>query len=224
MPSFSCEAILFDLDGVLVDSTPIGTRIWTDWAKRHGLDAAYVVHVGHGRPTAETVRHVAPHLDAQREAHDLEAQEIADVDDLQVIPGARELLASLPVERFAIVTSGGRRLATARLQAVGLAIPPTMITADDITRGKPDPSPYLLGSARLGFDPATCLVFEDAPSGVQAAKAAAMHVIAIPTTYRREELAAADLIISSLLPVRAHFQPLQKPALHVEIALAEFIG
>lgn len=220
MRSFNCQAILFDLDGVLVDSTPCGSRIWTAWANKHGLDASYVVHVGHGRPTVETVRLVAPHLDAQREADLIEKAEIDDVGGLQVLPGARELLEVLPSDRYTIVTSGGRKLATTRLEAVGLPIPPTMITASDITRGKPDPQPYLKGAAALGFAPQACLVFEDAPSGIRAAKAAGACVIGMPTTYPREELAEADIIIPSLASVTAKVDGPHNPAIRIDISAA----
>lgn len=218
MPSFNCQAILFDLDGVLVDSTPCGSRIWTAWANKHGLDASYVVHVGHGRPTVETVRMVGPHLDALREADLIEQAEIDDIEGLQVLPGARELLELLPSDRYTIVTSGGRKLATTRLRAVGVPIPPTMITASDITRGKPDPQPYLRGAAALGFDPTACLVFEDAPSGIRAARAAGASVIGIPTTYPREELAEADMIIPSLASVTAKVDVQHNPAIRIDIS------
>jgi mannitol-1-/sugar-/sorbitol-6-phosphatase len=218
VPTFQVNAILFDLDGVLVDSTPCGSRIWTTWANRHHLDAAYVVHIGHGRPTVETVRLVAPHLDAPHEAELIEQAEIADVAGLEVLPGARALLASLPPERYTIVTSGGRRLATTRLQAVGLSVPSTMITASDITRGKPDPQPYLAGAAALGFDASTCLVFEDAPSGILAAQAAGAKVIGIPTTYPQDELSAADFIIPSLAAVSATLDLNHSLPLHIETA------
>lgn len=217
MSWFLCQAVLFDLDGVLVDSTPCGSRIWTVWANQHGLDAAYVVHVGHGRPTAETVKLVAPHLDAQKEADLIERAEIEDVEGLQVLPGARELLAALPPDRYTIVTSGGRKLATTRLQAVGLPVPPTMVTASDITRGKPDPEPYLKGAAALGFDPQSCLVFEDAPSGITAARAAGTSVIGIPTTYPIEELSKADAIIPSLAAVSATVHLQENPPIRIDI-------
>src|SRR5664279_1438987 len=139
MPSFVCQGILFDLDGVLVDSTPCVTRIWSAWAQEHGLDPEYVVHAAHGQRTIETVRKVAPHLDAQRETNLMEQRELNDTDGLRVLPGAKELLAALPTGRYTIVTSGTRLLATKRLQVVGLPVPPKMITADDVTRGKPDP-------------------------------------------------------------------------------------
>ncbi len=166
MLRFFCEAILFDLDGVLVDSTPCVTRVWSAGREEHGLDADHVVHVAHGRPTIATVREVAPHLDAQGETDRIEQMEISDTDGLRVLPGAKELLANLPPERYTIVTSGTRKLATRRLHVAGLPVPGTMITADDITKGKPDPEPYLAGARALGRDPNRCLVFEDAPSGI----------------------------------------------------------
>jgi mannitol-1-/sugar-/sorbitol-6-phosphatase len=201
MLTFSCEAILFDLDGVLVDSTPCVTRVWSAWAQEHGLDVEHVVHVAHGRPTIATVREVAPHLDAQRETDQIEQREIDDTDGLRVLPGAKELLAKLPPGRYTIVTSGTRKLATRRLQVAGLPVPANMITADDITNGKPDPEPYLAGAHALGCEPEKCMVFEDAPSGIRAAKSAGMSAIAIPTTYRPDELAEADAIVASLQAV-----------------------
>jgi mannitol-1-/sugar-/sorbitol-6-phosphatase len=124
----------------------------------------------------------------------------------------------LPAERYTIVTSGGRNLATARLQAVGLPVPPTMVTASDIMRGKPDPEPYLKGASALGFDPRSCVVFEDAPSGILAAKAAGAIAIGIPTTYPREELSEADLIIPSLAAVSAVADLATDPGLRIDIA------
>ncbi len=199
----SCEAILFDLDGVLVDSTPCVSRVWSAWAHEHGLDAEYVVHVAHGQRTIETVRKVAPHLDAQQETDCIEQMEVNDTAGLRVLPGAEELLAKLPPERYTIVTSGTRRLATRRLQVVGLPVPVSMITADDVTRGKPDPEPYLAGARALRFEPAQCLVFEDAPSGIRAATSAGMGVIGLLTTFADRELVGTDLVVASLQDVDA---------------------
>ncbi len=193
---------MFDLDGVLVDSTPCVTRVWRAWAQEQGLDTDYVVHVAHGQRTIETVRKVAPHLDAQRETDLMEQRELNDTDGLRVLPGAKDLLEALPPDRYTIVTSGTRQLATKRLQLAGLPVPTKMITADDVTRGKPDPEPYLTGAAALGFEPRACIVFEDAPSGVRSAKSGGMMAIAVTTTYRTEELSEADLIIPSLQVVR----------------------
>ena len=207
MPTFLCQAILFDLDGVLVDSTPCVTRIWSEWARKHGLDPGHVVHAAHGQRTIETVRKVAPNLDAQRETDQIEQQEVDDTEGLQVVPGAGELLAALPPARYAVVTSGTRRLATRRLQVAGLPVPSAMITADDVTRGKPDPEPYLAGARLLGFAPGQCLVFEDAPSGIRSAKAAGMIAIAVPTTYQAEELTEANTIVPSLQAVVVTVSP-----------------
>jgi sugar-phosphatase len=207
MPSFRCEAILFDLDGVLVDSTPCVTRVWAAWARKHGLDPDYVVQVAHGRPTIETVRQVAPQLDAQKEKNEIEQLEIDDTEGLRVLPGAKELMAALPPDRYTIVTSGTRRLATKRLQVAGLPVPSNMITADDVTRGKPDPEPYLAGARILGRAPGTCLVFEDAPSGIRAAQSAGMIAIAVTTTYPRELLSEADAIAPSPSAVKVHTNP-----------------
>ncbi len=207
MPSIVRQAILFDLDGVLVDSTPCVTRVWRAWAQERGLDPEYVVHAAHGQRTIETVRKVAPNLDAQWETDLLEQQELNDTEGLRVLPGAKELLTSLPPERYTIVTSGTRQLATKRLQVAGLPVPSAMITADDVTRGKPDPEPYLAGATALGFEPKDCLVFEDAPSGIRSAKSGGMTAVGLTTTYRTEELSEADLLIPSLDAVRVMTLP-----------------
>jgi len=202
MPSFSCEAILFDLDGVLVDSTPCVTRVWSNWAQQRGLDPGYVLQVAHGQRTIETVRIVAPNFDAQEETDSIEQMELADTDGLRALPGAKDLLGQIPPDRYTIVTSGTRRLATKRLRVAGLPVPARMITADDVSRGKPDPEPYLAGARVLGIDPSLCLVFEDAPSGIQAARNASMTVLAVRTTFGPEELRNANRIISSLREVQ----------------------
>jgi sugar-phosphatase len=198
MKTFLCEAILFDLDGVLVDSTPCVTRVWSSWARAHGLDADQVVHIAHGQRTIETVHEVAPHLDAQRETDRVEQMEIDDTDGLRVLPGAKELLSQLPPEHYNIVTSGTRRLATKRLQVAGLPAPDAMITANDVSCGKPDPEPYLAGARALGRTPQRCLVCEDAPSGIRSAKSARMMAIGVSTTYPASALGEADVIIPSL--------------------------
>lgn len=207
MPTLFCEAILFDLDGVLVDSTPCVTRVWTAWAQQNGLDAEYVVHIAHGQRTIETVRRVAPHLDAQQETGRIEQMEIDDTEGLRALPGAAELLCKLPPHRYAVVTSGTRQLASKRLQVAGLAVPAVMITADDVSRGKPDPEPYLAGARILGFEPPQCVVFEDAPSGIRAAVSAGMTAIAVLTTFGAQELAAAGAIVHSLADVDSTIQP-----------------
>ena len=218
MPVFSCAAILFDLDGVLVDSTPCVTRIWSAWAREHGLDPDYVVHVAHGQRTIETVRTVAPELDAERETRAIEQRELNDTGGLTALPGAKQLLSQLPANRCVIVTSGTRRLAVKRLQAVGLPVPAQMVTADDVTRGKPDPEPYLAGARLLGIDPRDAVVIEDAPSGIRAGKAAGAMVIALPNTYPIQELNKADLVIRSLEQIELGFEPSGRLRLNVREA------
>lgn len=198
MALFVRQAILFDLDGVLVDSTTCAGRIWRAWAQEQGLDPERMVLLAHGRPTIETVRMVAPQLDAELETAKIEEREVNDVEGLKALPGARELLTRLPPERYAIVTSGSRRLATARLKAAGLPVPERMITADDITHGKPNPEPYLNGARLLGYKPENSVVFEDAPAGICAGKAAGMTVVALPTTYPLDALSQADCVAESL--------------------------
>jgi sugar-phosphatase len=219
MQSFVRQAILFDLDGVLVDSTACAGRIWKIWARENGLDPEYMAQVAHGRPTIETVRMVAPNLDAQAETAKIEEREVNDVEGLKAVPGAKELLESLPAGRFGIVTSGSRRLATARLKAAGLIIPAKMIAADDIAHGKPNPEPYLKGARLLGFDPDTCLVFEDSPAGIRAAKAAGMTVVAFPTTFPVEALSEADFVTDSFKSVR--LEVLATGELKLEVASLE---
>ncbi len=207
MSSFVCQALLFDLDGVLVDSTACVSRIWAAWARKHGLDPDYVVHVTHGQRTVETVAKVAPHLDAQHEADEIVAVELGDTQGLRVLPGAKALLESLPPDRYTIVTSGTRPLATKRLQAAGLPVPLRMITADDVAQGKPHPEPFLAGAKLLGFPAEQCVVFEDAPSGLLAARAAGMLTIALATTYRVGELSRANQVIPNLESVHVIQQP-----------------
>lgn len=198
MPLFTCQAVLFDLDGVLVDSTPCVTRVWTAWANQHGLDPVYVVHVAHGQKAIETVRKVAPQLEAEREFRLIEQMELDDTDGLRLLPGAKELLSAIPRNRYTIVTSGTRRLATKRLQTVGLPVPANMISADEVANGKPHPEPYLAGAAAIEVSANECLVFEDAPSGIRSAQSAGATAIGVSTTYPPAEIASASMVISSL--------------------------
>jgi sugar-phosphatase len=198
MRLLACEAVLFDLDGVLIDSTSCIVRHWTAWATRHGLDASAVLHVAHGLRTIETMRLVAPHLDVEAEAERYTAGELADTEGVVVVEGALQLLSTLPSAAWAVVTSGSAELATARMRRVGLPIPATLVTADDVQRGKPAPDPYLLGASRLGISVEQCLVVEDAPAGIEAARAAGMRVIGVATTHRREQLYRATAIVDRL--------------------------
>jgi mannitol-1-/sugar-/sorbitol-6-phosphatase len=203
---FTCKAILFDLDGVLVDSGRAVERVWRRWALAHNLGPEYVVENAHGRRSIETLRVVAPELEAGQENLKVEQMEIEDTDGITAVPGAFELLRSLPPERFTIVTSATPALAVARLQYAGLPVPDRFITADDVVNGKPSPEPYLKGAALLGFAASDCLVFEDTPAGIASGKAAGMQVIGLQTTYPAEELTTADAIVKSLAEVDARFE------------------
>ena len=203
---FSTKAILFDMDGVLIDSAPAVERVWRVWALAHGFDPANVVAQAHGRRSIETIRAVAPAMDAEKENIVVEQMEIADKDGVTSLPGAAELLGQLPDDRFAIVTSATRPLAVARLGYAGLHVPRHMITADDVVSGKPSPEPYLKGAALLGFAPRDCLVFEDTPAGIASARASAMQAVALQTTYPAQELQAAEAIVASLADVKAELR------------------
>jgi sugar-phosphatase len=202
----SAKAILFDMDGVLIDSAPAVERVWRLWALAHGFDPASVVAQAHGRRSIETIRAVAPAMDAEKENIIVEQMEIQDKGGVTALNGAAELLGRLPGERFAIVTSATHPLAVARLGYAGLPVPRYMITADDVVKGKPSPEPYLKGAALLGFPPPDCLVFEDTPAGIASARASAMQAIALQTTYPAQELHAADAIIASLADVKAELR------------------
>jgi mannitol-1-/sugar-/sorbitol-6-phosphatase len=195
---FSCDAVLFDLDGVLVDSAEIVERTWRLWAARHGLDPAGVISAAHGRRTIETVRLIAPHLAADDEVAALAATESTETDGVYEVPGARELLESLPPRSWAVVTSGIRPVAELRLRHTRLPTPPVLVTADQVRHGKPHPEGYLTAAARLGVDPARCIVVEDTPPGIEAAHAGGMRVIAVASTYEAEALAAADAVVPAL--------------------------
>lgn len=189
-PPLTCDALLFDLDGVLIDSTGNIIRHWQNWAERYGLDFNTILQTAHGVRSVETIRRYAPHLDAEQEAARIEALEVADTDGVVAMPGARALLEGLPAGKWSIVTSGTTALAHARLRRAGLPIPQVLVTADDVQNGKPAPDPYLLGALRLGINPAQGIVLEDAQAGIQAGRAAGMRVIGIAGTHPPESLLA----------------------------------
>jgi sugar-phosphatase len=180
--TIQCGAVLFDLDGVLVDSTPAVTRVWNSWALEHGIDSEQLVRIAHGRTNLSTIREFLPHGDYEAEAREVERREIEDVDGVIPLPGALELLQALPVNRWAVVTSCSRPLAQVRIRAAGLPLPRHFVTSSDIVRSKPDPEPYLLGAKSVGLPTRDCVVIEDAPAGIRSGKAAGARVIALRTT------------------------------------------
>ncbi len=205
MVAIRCSGLLFDLDGVLIDSTPAVARVWHRWAVDHGFDPETVVHMAHGRPSRTTIRELLPNADIGREDREVERREMEDLDGVVLLPGARQLLKILPPERWTIATSCTRALAEVRLRAAGLPIPKTLITSSDVKIGKPDPEPYLKAAAKLGFAASDCIVVEDAPAGVRAGKAAGARVIAFLTTMIRRSLedAGADWIVQNCEDITA---------------------
>ena len=177
----ACDAVLFDMDGTLVDSTAVVERHWGAWAARHAIDLAELLRLSHGRPTIETLRLVAPHLATIEEAARLDADEADDSDGLRPVVGARELVASLPPDRWAVVTSAGRALATRRLDAALLPVPDVLVTPDDVA-------------------PSLSIVLEDAPVGIQAGRAAGAIVIGVTTTF--PTLPDCDYVIPDLRALR----------------------
>lgn len=196
----NADAILFDLDGVLIDSTTSIVQHWREWAEQHNLNLDFILQNAHGMRTIETMRIVAPHLNIEEEARRFTANEITDTAGVVSIDGAWSLLTALPPASWAIVTSCGMDLVKARMAATGLPIPATLITADDVQNGKPSPEPYLAGARRMGLPVDRCVVIEDAPAGILAGKKAGMRVIAIASTHSTEELleSGADFVVAKL--------------------------
>lgn len=193
-----CSALLFDMDGVLVSSTQAVARVWSKWAVEHGFDPQEVSAKAQGRPSISTIRDYLPNSDHHAENRIVERAEMEDLEGVVPIAGAKDLLAMLPADRWAIVTSSTRPLAEVRLRFAGLELPKYFVTGSDIVNGKPHPEPYLKGAAKLGVAPADCVVVEDVPAGIQAGKAAGCKVIAFRTTSSDEnELrrAGADWVL-----------------------------
>lgn len=190
-----CDAVLLDMDGTLVDSTECVIRHWRIWTERHHLDLDRVLEFSHGRPTLETMKLVAPHLATMEEVRRLEAAESADQDGIKPVRGALPFVAAMPADRWAVVTSAPRRMAAQRLKHSGLPVPSALVSSDDVQRGKPDPEPYLRAAGLLGAAPERCLVFEDAPAGIESARAAGMEVVAMTTTFPPERLDAHIFLV-----------------------------
>lgn len=192
------KGLLFDMDGVLISSIGSVVRCWRIWAQRHGIPHAETYNVPHGMRAIEIVKSLRPDMDPLEGLREIEDLEIADTADLKVLPGAKELLESLPSDRWAIVTSATRRLMLGRLEVAGLPAPDRIVSADDVERGKPDPEPYRRGAELLGCRPEDCIVVEDAPSGIGAGKAAGARVLGVLGTHSLSELQEADWVVRSL--------------------------
>jgi mannitol-1-/sugar-/sorbitol-6-phosphatase len=196
MKRFECRAILFDLDGVLVDSTAYIEDQWRRWATAKGLAAERFLQVCHGRRAVETIRLAAPELDAEAEVAAFKPEVGGDCRALTATEGAVRLVGMLPAGSWAVATSGPRVVATDRLQQAGLPVPAVLVCAEDVLHGKPNPDVYLMAAAALAVSPEECIVIEDAPAGIEAARAAGMGVIALSTTHSCSELAADACALS----------------------------
>ncbi len=196
------QGILFDLDGVLVDSHVVVERTWQRWAERHALSIPDIVRRAHGRRSVDTLREVAPHVPLEDEVAWLAATELADTQGLIALPGALDAFGAVADNRRAVVTSGGRELARMRLRHTGLSVPEVLVAAEDVRVGKPSPEGYELAAARLGIEPSSCLVIEDTPAGISAGRAAGAAVLAIATTFPADALTEAEMVVASLTGIR----------------------
>jgi len=191
---FDVTAILFDIDGTLVDSTPVVERTWRTWAAKRGMDAEAILRVCHGRRSEDTIADLLPPSERDEAIAELAHMELTDLDDVTALPATTTLLPTLPMDRWAAVTSGGQRLMRARLAAAGLPVPKVLIGAEDVQRGKPDPEGYLKAAADLGVDVRQCLVVEDAPAGLAAGRAAGARTLGVATSHDAAELTATAVI------------------------------
>lgn len=198
----SVRGILFDMDGVLVSSIGSVERSWKAWAAKRGVDPALAIQMAHGRRAIETLRTLRPDLDGEQELRWLEEMEMEDNRDLKILAGVRRILQSIPADRWAVVTSATERLASRRLADGGIPAPRHLVSADKVSKGKPDPEPYQMGASALGLRPEECLVIEDAASGAKAGHAAGCKVLATLFSHSLESLSEADWVVQSLENVR----------------------
>ena len=200
-------AVLFDLDGVLIDSTAAVVRQWRLFAAEHRLDESVVLAKIHGRRTIDSVRELLAGREQSEidcAASRLDQRDLTDNRDVVALPGARELLAALAPHRWACVTSAGTELAHARLGAAGLPLPPVLVGAESVANGKPDPEGYLRAAELLGVPIQRCVVFEDAPAGIHAGHAAGATVVALTTTHSPDQLRTAASAIDQIVPDLRH--------------------
>jgi sugar-phosphatase len=197
-----CKGILFDMDGILISSLGSVERSWTKWAEMRGVDPSAALAIVHGCRSIDSVRRLRPDLDAEAENTIIEDMEVEDTEGVRVLSGVPELLRALPAPFWTVVTSATERLARVRMASAGIPVPERFISAEQVANGKPQPDPYLAGAALLGFDPADCVVFEDAASGAEAGRAAGCTVVATTFSHSVESLEAADYLIEDVAGVR----------------------
>ncbi|MFK7847412.1 MAG: HAD-IA family hydrolase [Rhodothermales bacterium] len=193
------KAILFDFDGVLIDSDPVYERHWQQWAEAHGASYEHIISIHHGIPAVRTISIVAPHLDPVYEANQFLVKAVVDLDGLIAPAGVASILPQLPADRWAIATSSYRRMVGEQLSYLGLPEPRVLVTIDDVTEGKPAPEPYLQAAEKLGFVASDCIVIEDSPAGITAGKKAGAQVIAIASTKTIDALQEADMIVERFI-------------------------
>ncbi len=215
--TITTRGILFDMDGVLISSTGADERCWLEWAKHHNMEGTFSVESTHGRRAVDTLRALRPDLDPVLEQRRLEDYDAEDYSGLIILPGVEKLLASLPADRWTIVTSATVRLLEGRLSHAGLPIPKVLVPAEHVDNGKPHPEPYLTGAKLLNLAPADCLVIEDSPAGVASGKAAGCRVLAVLSSHTREQLRGADWYVASLEQVTAVSQPDGTLSIRLEI-------
>jgi sugar-phosphatase len=205
MVTVECAGLLFDNDGVIVDSTPSVNRSWRRFAAAYGVPNAALVEIAHGTRAVDIMQTLVPGIDQVEGLKLIDAIELADLGDVKILPGVKQLLESLPKDRWTIVSSATAALLAARLNVAGVPLPDRMVSGDQVTKGKPDPEPYLKGAENLGFHAADCVVIEDAPSGVKAGKAAGCRVLGMVETHTAEQLreAGADWVVASMEDVAA---------------------
>lgn len=173
------KGLLFDLDGTLIDSLPAVDRAWSIFARKHGLEPAFVLSRIHGRRSIDSIRELVPEIDPEEEDLYIRNLEASDAEGVTVLPGSMELLRALPLNRWCIVTSGTSDVAKSRIKATGLPTPQFAVYGEDVTRGKPAPDPFLLGAEKLGFSPADCIGFEDTDAGLGSIAAAGARPVAV---------------------------------------------
>lgn len=208
MPSspftISCKGILFDMDGILISSIEAVERSWKKWAELRGIDPAIALRISHGRRAVDTLATLCPECDCEVELKLIEEIEIEDNEGLMVLPGVCDLLAALPLDRWTVVTSATERLARVRLAAGGIPVPQRLVTADQVTHGKPHPEPFIVGASMLGVPPKDCIVFEDSAAGAAAGRSAGCKVVATTFSHPAESLEAAHYLVRDLTGVKAN--------------------